>query len=135
MCGTHSHHHGTVARRTTGADSRSVRVGDSERDAAAAALSDHFALGRLDRDEFTDRLDAALAARTRGDLERVFADLPRTRPRRTTPRRSVLAVPPMAAVVAVLLVAASIAAIATGFPPFFLLALLWVWRGHRHAWR
>lgn len=131
MCRTHSHYHGTVAQR---ADS-GVRVGDTERDAAAAELSDHFALGRLDRDEFSSRLDTALGARTRADLERVFADLPRGRPRRTPARRSGLAVPPMAAVIAVLLVAASVAAIASGFPPFFLFALLWVWRGHRHAWR
>lgn len=54
----------------------SVRVGDAERDAAARALGEHFAQGRLDRDEYDQRVDVALAARTRGELARVFRDLP-----------------------------------------------------------
>lgn len=54
-----------------------LRVGDAERDAAIAALSDHFAAGRLRADEFDERMSAALLARTAADLAKLFVDLPR----------------------------------------------------------
>ncbi|MEV5573081.1 DUF1707 domain-containing protein [Spirillospora sp. NPDC052269] len=53
-----------------------LRVGDAERDAVALALHEHFAAGRLDRAELDERLDAALAAKTLGDLRDVVRDLP-----------------------------------------------------------
>jgi Domain of unknown function (DUF1707) len=57
-----------------------LRVGDSEREAVAAELREHYAQGRLSIEEFQRRLDAALAARTRGDLDRLIADLPHAQP-------------------------------------------------------
>jgi len=56
-----------------------VRIGDAERDAAAAALGEHFASGRLTRDEFDERLERAWAAKTAVDLDPLFVDLPTTR--------------------------------------------------------
>ena len=53
-----------------------VRVGDADRDAAAAALGEHFAHGRLTRDELNARLDAPLTARTHGELSDATRDLP-----------------------------------------------------------
>ena len=53
-----------------------MRVSDAEREAAAAELREHFASGRLDQEELDERLSAALTARTRGDLNALFADLP-----------------------------------------------------------
>lgn len=53
-----------------------LRIGDSEREQAAAALGDHFAEGRLSVEEHGERLDAIWAARTRGDLRPIFRDLP-----------------------------------------------------------
>jgi hypothetical protein len=53
-----------------------VRIGDAERDDAAQALGEHFAVGRLDREEYDERMDVVLAARTWGDLAPVFRDLP-----------------------------------------------------------
>ena len=53
-----------------------VRIGDAERDHAAQALGEHFAVGRLDREEYDERMDVVLAARTWGDLAPVFRDLP-----------------------------------------------------------
>jgi Domain of unknown function (DUF1707) len=53
-----------------------MRVSDAEREAAAAELREHFASGRLDQDELNDRLAAAFAAKTRGDLNAIFTDLP-----------------------------------------------------------
>lgn len=57
-----------------------VRVGDSEREEAAHALGEHFAVGRLDREEYDERIDAAFAARTRADVAALFRDLPQPRP-------------------------------------------------------
>lgn len=54
-----------------------VRIGDAERDAAAAALGEHFASGRLTRHEFDERLEHAWAAKTAAELDPLFVDLPR----------------------------------------------------------
>ncbi len=53
-----------------------MRVSDADREAAAAELREHFASGRLNQDELNDRLETAFSARTRGDLNALFADLP-----------------------------------------------------------
>ena len=55
-----------------------VRIGDAERDGAIAALGDHFAEGRLNAEEFEERVDQAIKARFNEDLEPLFVDLPRT---------------------------------------------------------
>jgi hypothetical protein len=41
-----------------------LRVGDAERDEVTTALHEHFAQGRLTRDELDERLTATLSART-----------------------------------------------------------------------
>ncbi|GAA2871832.1 DUF1707 domain-containing protein [Streptosporangium fragile] len=53
-----------------------LRVGDAEREVAMAALREHYAQGRLTREELDERLGLALSARTGRDLARVGADLP-----------------------------------------------------------
>jgi Domain of unknown function (DUF1707) len=53
-----------------------IRVSDAEREAAASELREHFASGRLDSEELNERLDRAFAAKTRGDLNALFTDLP-----------------------------------------------------------
>lgn len=53
-----------------------LRIGDAEREAAAAALREHFAQGRLTLEEFQHRLAAVFAAKTDRDLAAVGADLP-----------------------------------------------------------
>ena len=53
-----------------------VRAGNAERDAAATRLGAHLTAGRLEWDEYDQRLQAAYAAKTRGDLARLFTDLP-----------------------------------------------------------
>ncbi|MDR0345242.1 MAG: DUF1707 domain-containing protein [Nocardiopsaceae bacterium] len=53
-----------------------MRVSDHERDAVAESLGEHAAVGRLTLDELEERVSAALAARTRGDLETLQRDLP-----------------------------------------------------------
>jgi len=53
-----------------------MRVSDAEREAAAAELREHFASGRLNQDELDERLASVFAAKTRGDLNALFTDLP-----------------------------------------------------------
>jgi DUF1707 SHOCT-like domain len=53
-----------------------VLVGDRDREQAAAALRRHFANGRLSLGELSERVELALRARTRADLNRALSDLP-----------------------------------------------------------
>ena len=53
-----------------------LRASDEQRDRAAAEIRDHYAAGRLTEDEFNERLDAAYAARTQGELVELRRDLP-----------------------------------------------------------
>lgn len=53
-----------------------MRVGDADREATAAILREHFAQGRLTHEEFSQRLSAALTAKTDIDLAKLTSDLP-----------------------------------------------------------
>ena len=54
------------------------RIGDAERDAAIASLGEHYAAGRITKDEYDERSGLALRARTESDLRPLFVDLPRS---------------------------------------------------------
>jgi Domain of unknown function (DUF1707) len=54
------------------------RIGDAERDAAITSLGEHFAAGRISKDEFDERSGLAMRARTQSDLKPLFVDLPRS---------------------------------------------------------
>ena len=56
-----------------------LRLSDADRDAAIARLSEHYAAGRLDKEEFDERSDATWTAKTYADLAPIFADLGPTR--------------------------------------------------------
>jgi hypothetical protein len=62
-----------------------LRASTAERDRAVDRLRRHAGEGRLEVEELEERLEAALRARTRGELDALFADLPR---RRSAPRDS-----------------------------------------------
>ena len=53
-----------------------LRIGDVDREAAAASLREHFAHGRLTLEEFQHRLGAVFSARTDRDLADITRDLP-----------------------------------------------------------
>jgi cobalamin biosynthesis protein CbiG len=53
-----------------------LRASDADRERTVALLSEHLAAGRLTAEEFQERLDAAYAARTLGQLDELLADLP-----------------------------------------------------------
>jgi Domain of unknown function (DUF1707)/2TM domain len=64
------------------------RVGDEERERTVTLLHEHASHGRLDPDELDARVEAALAARTRGELAELVTDLPQAPAKR--PRREVV---------------------------------------------
>jgi hypothetical protein len=66
-----------MSRRDVQTTDANLRASDSERNAVADKLSRHYAEGRLDESEFKTRLDTAMSATTRGDLNGLFHDLPR----------------------------------------------------------
>jgi len=61
-------------------DPNLIRASDQDRDRVANVLREHHSVGRLDADEFNERLDKAFAAKTMGDLEALTADLPAVDP-------------------------------------------------------
>lgn len=62
------------------AESLDMLVADSDRAAAAEEVHRHYDSGRLTLEEFEDRIAEVHAARTRGDLEHAFRQLPRSEP-------------------------------------------------------
>ena len=73
-----------------------VRASNAERDVVAGKLQDAFAEGRLDDDEFDQRMRRALTAKTQAELDVLLTDLPaamdsgtRTAPNRVGQGRSV----------------------------------------------
>jgi Domain of unknown function (DUF1707) len=126
-----------------------VRIGDAERDSAVSALGDHFAAGRLTRDEFDERIDKAMQARFQSDLQPLFADLPGPAVERPPAAGWPTGPPPRVPVfllfLPVLIVALIVTAIALGAPwmlwgMFWLFILSRFWarhptpRGHRRRW-
>jgi len=71
-----------------------LRIGDAERDVAMTQLREHFVAGRLTFDELSERIDAALIAKTQRQIDRLTADLPRPpRPARHAGAEPTLPVP------------------------------------------
>src|ERR1700722_2588953 len=66
------------ARTEPGRLAPDLRVSDRDRDGVVQIVQAAFAEGRLDDDEFDQRMRAALTARTAADLEKLPADLPET---------------------------------------------------------
>jgi hypothetical protein len=128
-----------------------LRIGDADREAAVSALGEHYAAGRLTKEEYDERAGAALTARTSADLWPLFTDLPRpaargaTRtPRPDAPGRPAPVGPYPgwrigAWLVPMLVVVGALAVLA--HPLVFLLLAVWlfwarshgVW-GHRRRW-
>jgi hypothetical protein len=126
-----------------------VRIGDAERDSAVSALGDHFAAGRLTREEFDERIDKAMQARFQSDLQPLFADLPGPAAERPPAAGWPTGAPPRVPIfvlfLPVLIVALIVTAIALGAPwmlwgMFWLFILSRFWarrptpRGYRRRW-
>lgn len=57
-------------------EARNLRVSDAEKEHVGQLLQRAVGQGMLSLGEFTERMDTALAAKTRGELNSVLADLP-----------------------------------------------------------
>ena len=57
-------------------DPPDLRISDQDRERVAAALSAHYAAGRLDDGELDERLNATYSARTESQLRTLLADMP-----------------------------------------------------------
>jgi hypothetical protein len=119
-----------------------LRASDADRETAAERLRRAAGEGRLLTEELEERLEAALAARTYGQLDAVLADLPGRRisapgsERRLPVLRSALAL--TVAVAVVLAVTIAVVFALTGVFAGWLLWLLagWFFLGRRrHGWR
>jgi hypothetical protein len=53
-----------------------IRASDADRDVVVAALREAYTAGRLDLEEFDERMSAAYASKTWGDLRKLTIDLP-----------------------------------------------------------
>jgi len=53
-----------------------IRASDADRDRVTARLQEHFAAGRITRDELDERVASVLHAKTFGELRPALADLP-----------------------------------------------------------
>jgi hypothetical protein len=62
-----------------------IRVSDRDRDTTAYRLQDAFAEGRLDDEEFDQRMRAALTAKVSTELDVLTTDLPAAAPRTAVP--------------------------------------------------
>ena len=92
MCHSRHHHRRAASRPAEQPLQRDpgTRTSDEERESAVTLLREHGAAGRLDVDELEQRIGAAYAARTHGELEALFGDLPGrppARPRAAAPTR------------------------------------------------
>lgn len=134
-----------------------LRASNAERDEALHVLAGHFADGRLERAEFDERADAALAARTRDELSALFADLPGPVPVPTSAspaasgalspadrmaaamaaarerRAAMLAVRPPLLLVPIFIMFAALAVL-HGYPPFPLIPLMFILSRRRRRW-
>ena len=134
-----------------------IRASDADRDRVASLLREHHAAGRLTAEEFHERMDRALEAKTLGELDELLADLPAidlyqlpdASLRRAPPRlgQSLLPADPgghsparfapgtvaigvWAAVTSALIAIWAVAAVVGGgtwFPWWALIALPWIW--------
>ncbi len=79
-----------------------MRASDADRDRYAAVLQDAYAEGRLTREEYDERLDCCMRAKTYGELEPLITDLPAKNLPAVRPAADVVPVsrsnPPMVAI-------------------------------------
>ena len=53
-----------------------IRASDADRDRVTALLREHHAAGRLTAEEFHERMEQALGAKTLGEFDELMSDLP-----------------------------------------------------------
>ena len=117
-----------------------VRIGDAERDRAVSALGEHYAAGRITKDEFDERSDQATRARYAAELAPLFADLPvQTGAVEQRPARRPGPPPPFVFLVPVVVVALVVTAVAAApwlvWMLFAMALFMGPWGGRHHGRR
>jgi hypothetical protein len=120
----------TSGHRTSPYADTNLRASDTERNEVADKLSRHFADGRLDQAEFKVRLDKAMGATTRGDLDGLFDDLPRLADEQPPPQPRRRRLIPFVLIIALVAVAAG-STISMVHVPWLLLVLIGLFLWHR----
>ena len=114
-----------------------IRASDADRDATADRLRRHHTEGRIDPEEFQERIDRCYQAKTLGELDQLVGDLPREgeRPARRRDWR-LLPVPLIPVALAIVAISAAAGWHHGGFGllwliPVFFLIWMCVWRRSR----
>ena len=118
-----------------------LRASDADREATADRLRQHHTDGRIDADEFQERLDKCFAAKTVGELTELTRDLPDDTARhRATGRtafgllgglRMIPIVPIILAIIAIHLIVGVASGLWILIPLFFLARVMFFRRGFR----
>jgi Domain of unknown function (DUF1707) len=113
-----------------------LRAGDRDRDGVADILREQHLAGRLDADEFQERLDRCYAAKTFDQLDELVADLPRPEPARRTQRAWRLPVLPLVALLIAAVVVSHGLLLWLAIPLFFFVGRPLMWRtgSRRGGW-
>ncbi|MFI9452891.1 DUF1707 domain-containing protein [Amycolatopsis sp. NPDC052450] len=110
-----------------------LRISDQDRESALTALGEHMSVGRIDIDEYGERSAQVTAAKTRGELSGIFADLPEPHPLFDAPKAAVSEpgkpawadIPPMQRIMGalqpILFIASIVLIITTGVTWWFIL--------------
>ncbi len=122
-----------------------LRASDADREATADRLRQHHTDGRLDPEEFQERLDRCFAAKTVGELADLTRDLPADAARRGASARindgwlrrlaMVPIVPIILAIVAIHLIVGAVSGLWILIPLFFLVRFTIFRRGFRACGR
>jgi hypothetical protein len=118
-----------------------LRASDADREATADRLRKHHTDGRIDAEEFTERLDRCYAAKTVGELSELTRDLPGDSARRRSGGRAgfgllgslrmIPILPIILAIVAIHLIIGAVSGLWILIPLFFLARLVMLCRGSR----
>jgi hypothetical protein len=135
-----TNHNDETSGRERGGYGRRMRASDADRAAMAERLRQHYTEGRLDAQEYDERIDRCYAAKTVGELDELFMDLPRSAPRDSEPERGYRGyrggLPPWRfAAIAAVIVALVVISVVTGahlfwlaWPLFFIFGPFGLWR-------
>jgi hypothetical protein len=119
-----------------------LRASDADREAIADRLRQHHTDGRLDQDEFQERLEKCFAAKTVGELAELTRDLPGNPEQRSAGRRGgfrllgclrmIPIIPIILAIIAIHLIVGAVGGLWLLIPLFFLARIMFFRRGFRH---
>jgi hypothetical protein len=89
---------GRTRALTSGPEREKMRAADADRDRVVGILNTAYSEGRLAKDEYDDRLENALSARTYADLDQLVTDLPAARASMVPPAAKTTVVPSAATI-------------------------------------